>query len=454
MMMNYLGPNLPTIMKYLLKVRVDPMNVLLEMGEQYGGVTHLGIGRRHVFLISSPTGVRHVLQTHQHNYCGYQRSHAHLRPLLGNGLLTSEGNAWKRHRRLIQPAFHKKQLQILSVSMVETVQKFMTGWDHRPMQENTLDIGAEMTLLTLSIVNTALFSNDIGEQGQIVKNALPRVMRYLILGMFNPFIPPEWLPTYRNHAYKKDLETLHSIVQNLISTQRRQGANNESLLGMMIAASDGGDDSRLSDNELHDEVMTLLLAGHETCANALTWALYLLALNPDIQERLAEEVYKVLLDRPPTYEDIPLLPYTAMVFNEVLRLYPPAWIMARDVIADDLINDFLIPAGSTIFLSPYVSHRLASVWDAPLQFDPTRFSTLRANDIPRFAYFPFGGGKRQCLGKNFALMEAVLVLSLMIQRYKFSVQGIRLENQDNPAPAIPDVDMHPKSPILLKLDSR
>jgi cytochrome P450 len=226
------------------------------------------------------------------------------------------------------------------------------------------------------------------------------------------------------------------------------------LLGTLIAARYYEADVRLNDQELRDEVMTIFLAGHETCANALTWTFYLLALYPEVQERLAEEVEHVLNRRPPTFEDIHRLPYTEMVFNEVLRLYPPAWIMARDVLDQDLISGYSIPAGSLVFLSPYVNHRLKTLWEEPERFDPLRFSPDRFNKLPKFSYFPFGGGQRLCLGKNFALAESLLAISLLIQRYKFSLQKVGVDGYGLPERILPDIDMRPKTPIFLRLENR
>ncbi|HZW83062.1 MAG TPA: cytochrome P450, partial [Candidatus Deferrimicrobium sp.] len=211
---------------------------------------------------------------------------------------------------------------------------------------------------------------------------------------------------------------------------------------------------QLDDQELRDEVMTIFLAGHETCANALTWTLYLLAGHPDVQERLTEEVSAALHGQDLSYADLERLPYTTMVFNEALRLYPPAWIMARDAIEDDVIEGWSIPAGSTVFLSPYVTHRLPAFWDDPLRFDPLRFSPQLSSARPRFAYFPFGGGQRQCLGKNFALIEARLALPLMLQRFRFSLPESGKLKTGKRAEYIPTYSMRPQKPIWLTLEKR
>jgi cytochrome P450 len=405
-----------------------------------------------MFFVTGPIGVEHILQSNQHNYQGFNYSHVQLRPLLGNGLLTSEGDIWLKHRRLAQQAFHKPQLEKLSRLMAVTIRNFIEDWETRVGDEANLDIGAEMGLMTLSVVSESLFGTKMGERAVHVRDAWPQVMDHLVGRMFNPVKVPEQLPFYGNRKYQKSLGLLNEAIYTLISEHRAAaGHEDENLLGMLIAARDQKLDIQLDDQELRDEVMTVFLAGHETCANALTWTLYLLARHPEVQEQLVEEAASVLGGREPSFEDLPQLPYTAMVFNEGLRLYPPAWIMARDVLHDAEIEGWHIPAGSLLFLSPYVTHRLPEHWEDPLRFNPQHFSPEQVLERPRFAYFPFGGGQRQCIGKNFALVEAQLALPMLTQKYRFSLYE-PYERQTN-AP-YPTYNMRPQKPILLKLERR
>jgi len=338
--------------------------------------------------------------------------------------------------------------------MVVTVKHILDTWNIRARSRATLDIGSEMGLLTLAVVNDALFGNNIGGQAMRVREAWPVVMDHLVRRMVNPFRLPDQLPTPKHLQYYKSLRLLNETIYGLISNQRVSPQAGDNLLGMLIAAHDQQLDIQLDDQELRDEVMTIFLAGHETCANALTWTLYLLAGHPDVQERLAEEVSTVLHGEAPSYMDLERLPYTAMVFHEVLRLYPPAWIMARDVIDQDVIEGRHIPPGATVFLSPYVTQRLPEFWDDPLRFDPLRFSPERSSKRPRFVYFPFGGGQRQCLGKNFALIEAQLALPLMIQRFRFSLQESDKHRAGKTMEYIPTYSMRPQKPIWLTLEKR
>lgn len=440
--------------RYLIKARTHPADTLLEISERYGGVVRFPMGTRPIFLVTSSDGVGHILQENQHNYRGFQYSHHQFKPLLGNGLLTSDGETWRRHRQLAQQAFHPKQIQKLSIPMANAIQKFLTRWEGLSGPDFILDIGAEFTLLTLSIVTTSLFGNDIGEQAEIVKGSVPIVLHYLVDRMINPFTLPEWLPMRKNLEYRQALNSLNHIVQQIISNDRTGDEGQMNLLRMLMAARDHDGEDRLSEQELRDEIMTIFMAGHETCANALTWTFYCLARYPEIQDRLAEEVQRVLQGRLPSYEEIHQLPFTNMVFNETLRLYPPAWVMARDVLSQDIIDGFPIPAGSLVILSPFVNHRRSTFWENPSHFDPDRFAPARFNKLPRYAFFPFGGGQRLCLGKNFALLEALLVISLMIQRYKFLLPDRNPEYRPRTGDLSPDIVMQPRTPILLKLESR
>lgn len=451
---NYAGSQRLALLRDLINARHVSPNLLSKLAQQHGSVVHVRFGRRPVFLVTGPAGVEHILQSNQHNYRGFSHSHASLRPLLGNGLLTSEGETWLRHRRLAQQAFHRDQLEKLSRIMVATVKNFLDQRNIPADSKVTLDIGSEMGLLTLAVVSESLFGKKMGEQAMRVREKWPLVMDHLVGRLVNPFRLPDRLPTRSNLQYQKSLRLLNETIYGLISNHRAVPQEDSNLLGMLIAAHDRQLNIQLDDQELRDEVMTIFLAGHETCANALTWTLYLLALHPDIQEHLAEEVSAVLHGQEPDYADLEHLPYTAMVFNEALRLYPPAWIMARDVIGNDVIEGWTIPAGSLVFLSPYVTHRLSEFWDDPLRFDPLRFSPELSSERPRFAYFPFGGGQRQCLGKNFALIEARLAIPLMIQRYRFSLQEPNKHKTSKLAESIPTYSMRPQKPIWLALEKR
>jgi cytochrome P450 len=444
--MKYPGPNLLVLLNILRAARQDAPQALLGISLRYGGVAHFRLGTRHIFLVSSVSGVERVLQSNQHNYCGFAHSHARLRPFLGNGLLTAEGATWRRHRRLVQGAFHTKRLAAITTNMLGSMERYLSTWESHPAATFVVDIGAEMTLLTLHVVTEALFGSGIGAQALVVKDELPTVMHHMIGELVNPIPLPYWASGQRRREFRKALAALDTVVQSIIHEHRCSGQSSD-LMGILITAHDVPGEAQLNDQELRDEVMTLLMAGHETCANALTWGTYLLARHPEIQECLAQEVCQVLGGRAPAFKDISSLPLTASVFHETLRLYPPAWIMARDAIEDDEIDGWPIPAGSLILISPYVNHHHPSSWKDPQAFNPARFTPGAACGRPHFAYYPFGGGQRQCLGKNFAQVEAMLILPLLLQRYQFAL----LPEVDSPTP---EATMRPKKPIYLEVRRR
>jgi len=451
----YVGPQIPSLFGYLYQARHgDSPDLLYKLAKEYGNVVRLHLGPRPMFFVTGPKGVEHILQSNQHSYQGFNYSHVQLRPLLGNGLLTSEGEIWYKHRQLAQQAFHKTQLEKISALMAVTIKNFLEQWEIRVGSKATIDIGAEMGLITLSVVSESLFGTKMGDRATQVRDAWPLVMDHLVWRIFNPLRVPEHLPLYGNRRYQKSLGLLNESIYSLISEHRTAAQGDENLLGMLIAARDQKLDIQLDDQELRDEVMTVFLAGHETCANALTWTFYLLARHPEVQERLAEEASVALAGRAAGYADLERLPYAAMVFNEALRLYPPAWIMARDVLHDDEVEGWHIPAGSLVFLSPYVTHRLTEYWNDPLGFNPLHFSPENSSARPRFAYFPFGGGQRQCLGKNFALIEAQMALPMLVQKYRFSMEEPSVGRASQRGMPYPAYNMRPQKPILLKLEKR
>lgn len=451
----HVGPRIPFMLQHLPRVHQDLPDLLHELVQQYGNVVRLPLGPRPVFLVASPKGVEHVLQNNQHNYQGWDYSHVQLRQLLGNGLLTSEGETWLNHRRLAQQAFHNGQLEKLSRIMEMTIKNSLDQLEIRVATTATLDIGREMGLMTLRIVTESLFGTNMGEWAIRIRDAWPLVLDHIARRLINPLPLPGQLYANGNRQYQKSLAILNDAINMLISTHRAATKENETLLGMLIAAHDQKLDIKLDNEELRDEIMTIMLAGHETCANALTWMFYLLAQNPDIQERVAEEASVTLAGQAPGYTDLIRLSYTAMVFNETLRLYPPAWVMARDTLHDDVIEGWNVPAGSLVFLSPYVTHRLDEYWFEPLNFNPLHFSLENSSDRPRFAYFPFGGGQRQCLGKNFALLEAQLIIPMLVQKYRFSLEESLESGWGNRANIrYPTYNMRPQKPIYINLEKR
>jgi cytochrome P450 len=333
-------------------------------------------------------------------------------------LITSEGSLWLRQRRLIQPVFHRRSVAAFGALMTDETLAMLERW--RPAMEagEPLDVPAEMARLTLDIVTGALFHAHVGEGPEVIGRAINTIIEDLGFRFEVPFYPPRRVPTPRNRRFREAMRTVDRAVYSIIAGRRRDGGDEEDLLALLMGTRDEETGEAMGDKQLRDEVMTMFLAGHETTANALSWALYLISTHPPVERRLRGELDGVLgADRRvPTIRDLPNLKYTKMVVDETLRLYPPAWITNRQALAEDEILGHRIPSGAFVSLSPYVLHRHPDFWDRPDEFDPDRFAPDRGNGRPRFAYFPFGGGPRQCIGQSMALVEAQLVLATVLGR--------------------------------------
>jgi cytochrome P450 len=391
------GPRGHLLLGSTRDIQRDPLSFGLAMTQQYGDIVRIRLLLWPAYLVNHPDGVKHILQENQQNYNKDLYPYEIFKPLLGRGLVTNDGKSWLHQRRLMQPAFHRKQ------DFAERAQQ--------------LDIAAEMLRLTLRIVGQALFNIDIGDEMHIVGQALTTVNKLLSDYIYAPF-PPLNVPTMRNRIIQTAFRTLDQVVQGIINQRRQQNMDTDDLLSMLLSVRDEETGQGMNDQQVRDEVMTLLIAGYETVSTALVWTWYLLSQYPEVEHRLHSELDIVLGGDQPTVEHLAELSYTRMVIEEALRLYPPAWIFGRKAIADDEIGGYFIPASSMIVLSPYITHRHPAFWDNPEVFDPERFTPECSAGRPHFAYFPFGGGPRMCIGNNFALMEMQLILATIAQRYK------------------------------------
>jgi cytochrome P450 len=394
----------------------DPLGFLLDT-RRYGDV----VGMRFVFspayVIYHPDDVKHVLQENHFNYNKDLFTYHVLRPVVGNGLLTNDGDSWLHQRRLIQPAFHRKRLATYATLMGEATESMLSSWQMHENSDEPLDIAEEMMHLTLRIVGQALFSLDLSQETSTVGQAVTTLVKLMGDYVYAPF-PPISVPTPRNRHMQAAIHELNTVVSNIIKQRRELNTDTGDLLSMLLSARDEETGEGMSDQQARDEVMTLLLAGHETTANTLIWTWYLLSQHPEVESRLHSELATVLGGSAPTVEQLPELTYTSMVLQEVLRLYPPAWIISRKAIADDELRGYHIPKGSMVIISPYATHRHPDFWEQPEVFDPERFTPERVAARPHYAHFPFGGGPRLCIGSNFAVMEAQLILATVASRYQ------------------------------------
>jgi cytochrome P450 len=392
----------------------DPIKFFGNLAHTYGDVSHVHMAGEHVYVFNHPNLVRDVLVTNQRNFLkgrGLERA----RKLLGQGLLTSEGAMHLRQRRLMQPAFHRDRIAAYATVMTAFADRVQRGWQNGA----TIDAAQEMNRLTLLIVGKTLFDADVESHAKNVGAALTAVMGSFWLQMLPFFDLMENLPLPAFRRSKQARAELDAIIYGMIAERRKNPSDRGDLLSMLLMAQDeeeGG--ARMSDQQVRDEAMTIFLAGHETTANALSWTWYLLSQSPDVEARLHEEVDRVLGGRLPALADVPNLPFTEQVVTEAMRLYPPAWIIGRRAIGEYPVRDYVIPARGIVVMSPYLIQRDARFFDQPDQFRPERWTPQFKATLPPFAYFPFGGGARRCIGESFAWMELVLVMSTLAQRWK------------------------------------
>ena len=416
--MNPKGPTLP-LLGALVGPGRDPLGMFQGYARSYGDVTLFKLGGERCYFINHPSYIKDVLVTHQRNFTK-SRGLERARKLLGDGLLTAEGQTHLRHRRLLQPAFHRERITGYAQVMIDYAARMTERWQDGV----TLDMSKEMMRVTLSIAGKTLFDTDVESKADEVGVAVTDVLESFWLNLLPGADLLEKLPIPTLRRAHESRRRLDDLIYRMIDDRKRARADRGDMLSMLIAAQDEeteGDGKGLSDEEVRDEAMTILLAGHETTANALMWTLYLLSQNPAAAATLHEELDGVLAGRTPEPGDYPQLTYTRRVITESMRLFPPAWIIGRRAIGDYRIADYAVPARSMLFMSPYVMHRDARFYTAPDEFAPDRWTPEFEATLPKFAYFPFGGGARQCIGEQFAWMEGVLVLATIVSRWHFTL---------------------------------
>src|ERR1700722_357826 len=419
----------------------DPLGYMPQLVRDYGDIVTMRYYNFRVYFVSHPDYIEQVLVTHNRKFIK-GRILRKNKQLFGNGLLTSEGDFWLRQRRLAQPAFHRGRVASYADTMVRFASRLASEW--RGGEER--DIHAEMMRLTLSIVAKTLFDADVDREAKRVGHALEAIMS-LNSDFRKLILTPTWLPTPRKIRATIATAKLNRIIYRFIDERRASGVDNGDLLSMLLAAQDD-DGSRMTNRQLRDESITIFLAGHETTANALSWTWMLLAQNPSVETKLHEELDRVLGGRTPTVEDLANLRYTGQVITESMRLYPPAWGMARVAIEDTEIAGYPIPKGCGVSLAQWGVPPDPRCFDAPLEFRPERWEGDLLKRLPRFGYFPFGGGPRQCIGNNFAVMEASLLLATLAQQFKISlVPGKEI------IPAA-SITLRPKTGIWGKIEKR
>jgi cytochrome P450 len=400
--------------------RRDPLGFLTECARRYGDFVPLRFGPVRAVLVSHPDLIEEVLVTKNRHFV----KHGALRfarRLLGDGLLTLEGEAWRRRRRLVQPAFHRERIACHAEAMVAAAERMMDGW----ADGQALDAHAAMTHLTLEVAATCLFGADLAADADAVSAAVDRLQRYFRWRLSRLLAVPLFVPTpYHLRIWRAGLRLLLTV-RRITAGRRAANPRRDDLLATLLDArgDDGG--AAMTGRQVREEAMTLLLAGYETTANTLAWSWYLLARNLDAEARLHEEVDQVLGDRSPTFDDLPRLEYAGAIITEALRVYPPAYAIGRQAASPCEMGGHRVPRGTTFMMSQWVVHRDPRFYNDPEEFRPERWAGGLAGDRPRYAYFPFGGGPRVCVGSSFALTEATLVLAAVAQRFRLAVRSGR-----------------------------
>lgn len=410
----------------------------------YGDVVRTRFLYVHAYFLYNPVDIELLLTTNAKSFRKAQSLRSpFFHRLVGNGLVTSEGEFWRRQRRLAQPAFHRQRISSYGEAMVDYANRTIDKWRDGDLR----DLSKDMTRLTLEIVVKTLFNADVSNDADHVGAMLAEVVKPFASQATLKWILDNRLPTPGHRRYFNAVSEIDRIVFKIIAQRRTSNSDAGDLLSMLLQAQDE-DGSQMTDAQLRDEVMTLFLAGHETTALALSWSWYLLALHPEAEKKFHDELEEVLGGRTPTVEDMRKLVYTEMIAKEAMRLYPPAYAVGREALEDTEIGGFRVPRKSQIFAFQWTTHRDERYFENPDSFDPERWLPERAERIPKYAYFPFGGGPRQCIGNYFAMMEIVLLLATIGQRFKFKLQpGYKVE-------LLPVLSLRPKDGIRVVVSER
>lgn len=435
------GPENSTYSILFGERRQDPLAFFARLAHDYGDVTGLTLLNFRTLFINHPEDIEDMLVNKARSFEKGRVMKANMR-LFGEGLLTSEGDFWLRQRRLAQPAFHRGRVAAYGATMVEYAERAMRNW----RSGETRDIHEDLMQITLQVVGKTLFNADLARDAREVGETLETLLK-LAADFGKAILIPLWVPTPRNIRARIGVRRIEKIIYRIIAQKRAEARDTGDLLSMLLAVQDE-DGSRMTDKQLRDETITLFLAGHETTANALSWTIWLLAQNPRAQKKFLDELDGILAGRAPSVEDLPKLAYTGQVLTESMRLYPPAWGMARLVKEPVEVAGYKLEPGNGVACAQWVVHRDPRWFDEPEKFIPERWEDDLAKRIPRFAYFPFGGGPRQCIGNSFALMEATLILATVAQKFLFRIE------ESHPVKPLASITLRPAHGIRATLETR
>ena len=431
----------------MMQLRKERIHFFVEQQKKLGDIFQIKVPTRRVVVVSNPEWIKYVLVDNNKNY-GKSFAYDSIKLFLGNGLLTSEGEFWKRQRRLAQPAFHKEKLNLMFRNMVEQTDKSVERLDQFADTNQAVNLSKELYKLTLDIVNSTLFYNEVDNTTDTIYKLVSEASEYITKRIDSPLQLPEWVPTPTRRREKEVLKYMDNVFFSVIDRRRQQHEQQEDLLSMLMDARDEETGEAMSNQQLRDEILTIFVAGHETTQIALGWTFYLLTQNPDKLKILTDEIDLKLNGEIPTPESIRGLHYLKQVIDESMRCFPPAWIMGRKTIEEDVINGYEIPAGTNVIMPIYVVHHDERVWENPYEFQPERFAMENVKEKHKYSYFPFGGGPRLCIGNNFAIQEMQVCLAMFLQKFRIEVDEDFVPELD------PLVTLRPKNPIYAKIYKR
>lgn len=435
------------LMGNINQLRTERLLFLRDQQKELGDIFELRIPGRKLIVCTDPEAIKHVLVDNNKNYT---KSFAYdsIRLFLGNGLLTSEGEFWKKQRRLAQPAFHKQKLDLMFRNMVEQTQTSVAHLEQYADSGQPVNLGKELYALTLNIVNNTLFYNEIDSTTDRIYNLVSQGSEIISERIDNPFRLPLWIPTPRNRHEQKVLHEMDDIFFGIFRRRRHNAVEHMDLLSMLMDARDEDTGETMSDRQLRDEILTIFVAGHETTQIALGWTFYLLSQNPEKMAILQQEIDTVLKGEIPTPESVRQMPYLKLVIDESMRVFPPAWIMGRKSIEADELCGYPIEPGTNVVMPIYVVHHDERVWENAEAFIPERFRPENLKEKHKYSYFPFGGGPRLCIGNNFAIQEMQVVLCMFLQRFRIGIDPAFMPELD------PLVTLRAKNPIYAKVWKR
>jgi cytochrome P450 len=438
------GPKGLPVFGSVFEPQGDSIRYLTKCAREYGDIVFFRFLGVPACFVNRPDCIESILVTQNNNFVK-SKDYRAMRRVLGNGLLLSEGEFWRRQRKLIQPAFHQERIAAYAEIMVGYTVRMLAAWS----DGQDLDIHEAMMRLTLGIVAKTLFDADVSHEAEDVDAALSVLMGKFLRQAGLALLLPSWVPLPTSQLLKRAVGRLDKVIYGIIEQRRASGQMSGDLLSVFLQLQDD-EGVGMTDRQLHDEIMTLFLAGHETTANVLSWTWFLLGQNPEAEEKLHEELGRVLGGRVPTPADLPRLVYTDMALRESMRIYPPVWVIGRRALAPFRLGEYELPANTNVLISQLILHRDARYFPEPDRFDPDRWRVgdPRNASLPRFAYFPFGGGPRVCIGAAFGMMEAVLLLATIAQQFRIQIAPGQMVKMQ------PTVTLRPRNGIPVTLKRR